>query len=269
VLGALNKDKYEGRDIFIDKVWQWHLHGLPANPERALRGVDLAFNALHGHYGSDGQVQRLLAGLSVPHTGPSAFESATAYNRPAARQLLVAARVKVPHGAMLDADKITDLEATALNIFRSLPQPSVVRPVAGGAGTTMADSYHALVWALKNAIAHSKKILIEELVTGREAVVGVVDQFRNEEHYGLLPHPGTFTHDEQAQLVDAARQVHKALRLKHYSQVHLVLSRRGIYFADVVAHPHLHEDTYLHKSLQDIGAPLPHFLDHVITLAKR
>ena len=37
VLSALNQEKYEPVDIFIDRRGQWHLFGAPVLPERALR----------------------------------------------------------------------------------------------------------------------------------------------------------------------------------------------------------------------------------------
>ena len=50
VLTNLVEDKYQAIDIFISKSGQW-----PAFPE-----VDVIFNALHGEYGEDGQVQSVL-----------------------------------------------------------------------------------------------------------------------------------------------------------------------------------------------------------------
>jgi D-alanine-D-alanine ligase len=268
VLGTLDKEKYEPRDVFIDREGQWHLHGVPLEPERALRGVDVAFNALHGPYGEDGQVQRLLDALGVRYTGSGAYAAATASNKHAANQAAVAVGIKVPHGAIIDADKITDLEATALRIFRSLPQPSLVTPVGGrSVGATLADNYHALVWALHRSLEQSKKVLVEEFIKGRQATVGVIDKFRNEERYALVPHPDIFSLDEKVLLTTAAKRVHEGLGLAHYSQVHLTLGPRGLYFAGVAAAPYLHDDSTLNQSLQAVGAPLPHFLDHVIMLA--
>ena len=39
-------------------------------------GVELAFIALHGTFGEDGQVQKILEDRGVPYTGEGAAESA-------------------------------------------------------------------------------------------------------------------------------------------------------------------------------------------------
>src|SRR5690349_680304 len=81
VLSSLSKDSYDVRDIFIDRKGQWHLHGAPVTPEQALRSVDVVFNAMHGEYGEDGQVQRALDALNVPYTGSNALASSLAFDK--------------------------------------------------------------------------------------------------------------------------------------------------------------------------------------------
>src|SRR3990167_6860119 len=48
----------------------------------ALLGADVAFNALHGEFGEDGTVQRLLGQLGISYTGSNAAASATAFHKP-------------------------------------------------------------------------------------------------------------------------------------------------------------------------------------------
>ena len=50
VLSNLPSEKYQGTDILISREGKWPY--LPA--------VDVIFNALHGEYGEDGQVQLIL-----------------------------------------------------------------------------------------------------------------------------------------------------------------------------------------------------------------
>src|SRR3990172_1010615 len=95
VLEALDKEKYEPRDIFISRGGQWHLHGVEVAPERALFGADVAFNALHGEYGEDGSVQRLLERLGMPYTGSGAAGSAVAFNKNRTRELARKLGVKI------------------------------------------------------------------------------------------------------------------------------------------------------------------------------
>jgi len=296
VLAALDKDKYEARDIFISRNGEWHLHGVAMHPERALRGSDVAFNAMHGDFGEDGSVQRILDSLAVPYTGSGAHPSAVAFNKHRTREAVTALGIKVPHGVVIDADKITDLAATALNLFRSFPHPAIVKPVAGSSslGTAVAENFNSLLWALEQAFKHSPNVLIEEFIKGREATVGVVDNFRNERSYTLMPTevllptgsqfydfeakyggqtrlatPAHFTDNVKAQLQNAARAVHEGLGLRHHSRSDFRVSPRGVYFLEVETSVDLADDSEFVHMLNAGGTSLPQFLDHVLQLARK
>ena len=44
-------------------------------------GIELAFLALHGTFGEDGQVQRILENRGIPYTGEGVSESELAFNK--------------------------------------------------------------------------------------------------------------------------------------------------------------------------------------------
>lgn len=295
VLEALDKEKYEARDIFISRTGEWHSHGVPVSPERALRGVDVAFNAMHGHYGEDGQVQRLLDVLGVPYTGSDGFASAVAFNKQHTKDVAQKLGVKVVHGVVVERpEDEAALETIAHSIFRNFPHPAIVKPVIGGSsvGTNIANSFHGLLHALRETFSVSDKALVEEFIRGREATVGVIDQFRGESSYALLPveiippphHsffsyeakyggetaelcPGNFSTDEKSELMRLARLVHEGLNLSHYSRSDFIVAKRGIYFLEVNTLPGLTGESLLPKSLHAVGSSLSHFIDHVVALA--
>jgi D-alanine-D-alanine ligase len=278
MLGALNQEKYEPRDIFVDRQGAWHVHGVVVTPERALRGVDVALNAMHGEFGEDGQVQRILQMLGVPYTGSDAAALALAFNKQLTREAVARLGVKIAHGVVLDNQKITDFDRTAFNLFRSMPHPVMVKPVVGGSsvGVSLADSYHNLQTALERAFEVSPQALVEEYIKGREATVGVIDNFRGEKLYALMPVevipervPGNFSREEKNHLMTIARLVHQGLGLEHYSRSDFIVSRRGIYFVEVNPLPGLAQESIMPKALQAVGAKLSDFLDHIISLAKK
>jgi len=297
VLQALNQEHFEPRDIFIDRGGAWHMHGVAVDPERALRGIDVAFNAMHGEFGEDGEAQRLLERLGVPYTGSDARTSALAFNKHKTKEAVAKFGVKAPRGILVNPPtQDISLEDKALHIFRTFPHPVIVKPVIGGSsvGTTIADSYHKLEWALETALKVAPKALVEEYIKGREATVGVIDHFRNEKTYALMPVeiipppdklffdyeakyggrstervPGNFTDSEKRQLMDIAKKVHEGLNLSHYSRSDFILSRRGIYFLEVNTLPGLTNESLLPKALNAVGAKLSDFLHHIIDLAHK
>jgi D-alanine--D-alanine ligase len=164
VLESLDREKYEPRDLFIDRNGQWHLHGAPVTPEKALRGVDVAFNVVHGHYGEDGRLHDVLDSFSMPYTGADAASSQLAFDKARAKQAVKKLGLKTPRALIVSPeDAGGDLEKLAFDIFRSFPHPAIVKPTIGGSsvGMSLVDNFQALAWALGKAFAVSPQVMIE------------------------------------------------------------------------------------------------------------
>ena len=170
VLESLDKEKYEPRDIFISKGGEWHSHGVAMSAEKALTGVDVAFNAMHGEFGEDGRLQHELDRLGVAYTGSGAFASSLSYNKQHTKEAVQKAGIKVPHGLVLEPAKEGEIDALARRLFRYFEQPASVKPVMGGSSmhTHVAHNYHELEHALGHVAAVSPKVLVEEYIPGRD-----------------------------------------------------------------------------------------------------
>ncbi|MEK9168124.1 MAG: ATP-grasp domain-containing protein [Patescibacteria group bacterium] len=284
-------DKYIGYDIFVSRDGAWHIGGVPVTIGVVTDRVDVIWNALHGAYGEDGKVQGFLEAARIPYTGSGVFSSLFAMNKHLAKDRLKNAPVKIPIAEVLERSE--DITEVALRIFRSFPQPCVVKPVANGSsvGVSVARDFNSLVGALERAFAISDRVLVEEHIKGKEATCGVVDAFRGAEHYVLPPgeirvpkerffdnelkysgttaeiFPGNFTKEEKRILEEAAVWVHRELGLRHYSRSDFIVSPRGIYFLESNTLPGLSEESLFPKALSAVGSNLSEFTDHVLTLA--
>ncbi len=294
VLGNLS-ERYEPHDIFIDRSGVWHYGGVPQTPHDALRRVDIVFNALHGEYGEDGKVQRILEQFAMPYTGSTSLASAVAMNKAMTKESLASARIRMAPHLVLDRNDASVADHS-VRVFRSFPQPSVVKPLALGSsiGVSIARDFESLKQAMTQAFAVSGKILVEEFISGREATCGVVDDFRGESTYALLPIeitppaqnqfydyeakyqsddtnyvcPGNFSDEEKAEIQRSAVAAHRGLNLRHYSRADFIVNpRRGVYFLEVNTLPGMTSHSLIPKSLAAVGCPLPDFLDHVLALA--
>lgn len=297
VLEALDREKYEPRDLFISRGGEWHLHGVPTTPEQVLRGADVVFNVVHGEYGEDGQLHSILDALGVPYTGAGAAASTLAFNKQRTRDAVKKLGVKVAHGMVVDKVSSDKVEALAHQIFRSFPHPAVIKPVIGGSsvGVTIADSFEKLVQGLERAWQVAPQVLVEEYIAGKEATVGVIDNFRGEKTYALMPVeivppsknpffdydakyggqtiervPGNFTRAETEELARVAKLVHEALGTSHYSRSDFIVGKRGIYFLEInsAAAVGLTKESLLPKAVHAVGATLSDFLEHVINLVR-
>jgi len=117
VLEYLPREKYQPRDILITKDGQWHMDGFGIEPARLRNSLDVVFNALHGEFGEDGQVQTLLDNTMLPYTGSGRLASALGMNKVAAKEIISRAGLKVPRGVHLKFKPETNAEAVAYDVF--------------------------------------------------------------------------------------------------------------------------------------------------------
>src|SRR6202044_1346929 len=83
--------------------------------------VDLAFLALHGTFGEDGQIQKILATRGIPYTGASAEVSRIAFDKEKTKEKLRLQGVPTPEGQLVRSlEEIT------------LPLPVFIKPNAQG-----------------------------------------------------------------------------------------------------------------------------------------
>lgn len=265
VLEHIDRELYEPRDIFVDRAGSWHVHGLAVAPQQALFGVDTVFNALHGEYAENGSLQRFLDTFAVPYTGSPARPTSLAYNRHLAKEAVKNSGVRVAHGIVV-ARPADDIAAVAHTIFRTFPHPARVRPLAGR-GSHLAEHFAGLHSGLEKIFAEAPHALVEEHISGRQAGVGVIRGYRNEPVYALVPTPHDLTAEQKAQVAAAAKAVHEALGLGHYSHPEFVVSRRGTYFVGVSTHPPLHAESGIAQALAHVGSSLKEFISHVLRLA--
>ncbi|MBP9711382.1 MAG: ATP-grasp domain-containing protein [Candidatus Pacebacteria bacterium] len=299
ILNALDKEKYDARDLFVDKTGAWHSYGAPVTPERALRGVDVVYNIIHGEYGEDGDLHQVLDAVNIPYTGSTSSVSKLVFNKQQTKDAVSKLGVKVPMGRIINYPRggAQDFEELARRIFRKLPLPMMIKPVIGGSsvGMTVAEDFYTLLAGLERAFAVSPQILIEEYIRGREATVGVIEHFRDERAYALMPveiippkeHkffsydakysggttervPGHFTEGEKLELERIAKAVHEALEVSHYSRSDFIISRRGIYFLEInnAAAVGMTEESLMPKAIRAVGSKLSDFTDHIINLAQ-
>ncbi len=282
---------YERADILIDRDGTWHHRGLPINPLEIGQYADVVFNAMHGEYGEDGQVQQILDRTAVPYTGSGTFASSVGMNKVMAKDVFQRAGLKVPAGFLSEKQ---EADEAARAVFQKISPPWIVKPADRGSsvGLFFAKNFDDLVQAITECLKYSDKVLIEQYVKGKEATVGVIDHFREQDHYALPAIeirrpggqavwtyadkyngeteeicPGAFSPEEKLELERLAIEAHKALGLRHYSRSDFIISPRGIYLLETNSLPGLTNESLLPKALQAVGCDYPDFLDHVVKLA--
>jgi hypothetical protein len=263
-LRALNPERYDVRDVFVSPECLWHLAGVPATPERALRGSDAVINCIRGRYGADGWLSGLLAkmGHRAIHSRPAAM--ALAFDKEKSKAAVSALGVRVPlHRSVARGQ---DLDTAVLELFRGFSMPAVVKPLQGAGAVRVAD-IASLRREIEAVLERSPRALVEEHIAGREATVGVVGEFRGQPLCVFVN--GDVAAEEKELLAESARLIHRGLGLRHYGVSEFIVNRHGVWYLKTDALPALYEESPFVRGLQAEGIPMPEFLDHVIGLAAR
>ncbi|OIO50651.1 D-alanine--D-alanine ligase [Candidatus Kaiserbacteria bacterium CG_4_9_14_3_um_filter_50_16] len=292
ILANLPEERFTTRDVYIDKRGQWHDRGRPTTPERVLRQLDVVLIGLHGEYGEDGEVQKLLERFGVPYTGADSFGSYLAMHKLMAKMCAKEAGLLTPEFRHLE--RAADNEVAAHEIIRAFHQPVVVKPVGWGSsvGISIVGGYALVLAALERLFSDgAPSILVEEYIRGKEATAGVVENLRGEALYALpvveiIPPkddffsydakysgesreicPGHFSRVATEELKRAAMVMHRALGLRHYSRSDFIVAPKGVYYLETNTLPGLTSESLLPKSLAAVGVPFPDFLSHLVNLA--
>jgi len=208
-----------------------------------VRGMDVAFLALHGEWGEDGGIQAELDRLGVCYTGSGPEASRLAMDKPAAKQRFTEAGVPTPAFRQAAPGD----EASLREAFDALGPALVVKPVADGSSidVAMCDSLASARRAAEPVWARGEKALLERRIVGRELTVGIVGRdalpvleirvpkgwYDYQAKYESDDTQYVFDHglpaETEARVVEVSLAAHAALGCRDLSRVDLILPPGG------------------------------------------
>jgi D-alanine-D-alanine ligase len=206
--------------------------------------LDVAFIALHGMFGEDGTVQRMLEEMRIPYTGSACEASKLALDKIASKEAFIRAGIRVPGYAVVDKARLDLKDAVRLGL------PVVVKPSLEGSsiGLSVVRDPADLEGAVLEAFRYGDRVLVEEYILGRELTVGILDdeplpvieivtkdriydhkaKYNDPETKYLVPAP---IDDRTARRVqEIARLSHRALGCRCFSRVDMMMDGSGSLF---------------------------------------
>jgi D-alanine-D-alanine ligase len=137
-----------------------------------LAGSGLVFVMLHGEFGEDGQVQRLLEEWGLAYTGSDAASSRAAMDKVRTKEVLETKGICTARWEVVTAGVDPEELAERFGL------PLVVKPSCSGSsiGVSIVKSEAEIPAALEEASRHGGVKLVEEYVPGREVTVGVLGE---------------------------------------------------------------------------------------------
>lgn len=247
--------------------------------------INLAFIALHGRFGEDGQIQEILDTLKVPYTGSGALASRLAMDKIASRKIFEASALHVPRYKTEDKPSYN---ANWIALHNDFTLPLVVKPATHGSsiGLSVVDREGYLDKSVDLAFSFDERIIIEEYIRGREVTVGILGElalpvieiipkkrfFDYEAKYraGMADYvvPAELEDAIAQNIQEAALSAHKLLGCYGCSRVDMILSSDNIPFVlEVNTIPGLTKTSLLPKAAKVAGIDFSQLCIKLIQLA--
>jgi D-alanine-D-alanine ligase len=204
--------------------------------------VDLAFIALHGTFGEDGQVQKILEDRGVAYTGEDVKGSELAFDKIRSKEKFREHGVTTPEWETVEAYRHPRMKL-----------PIVVKPPRQGStvGVFIVKKPEELKQAIVEAAKYDRELLIEKFVPGRELTIGILGDkalpileiipkggfydfatkypFLNPQAGASAQHicPAKVDPDKSKEIQQLALGAFRALDLEVYARVDVILSENG------------------------------------------
>ncbi len=265
----------------------------PLAVESFHRLFDVALLMTHGRYGEDGVLQAIMESQKLKYCGCHVLSSALCMDKAALKVLVQTATIPQVRYEVLDlkSQSLKEAAAVKLRIRRSLPLPWYVKPANSGSsvGITKVDKPNLLDRAIKEALKHDTKIVVEEgLVNPREIEVAVLG---NEKL--IVSRPGElrlakdfYDYDDKYKLGEAkavipaklgsnqiktirqmAEEAYRLAGCQGFARVDFFLARGRIYLNEINTLPGFTDISMYPMLMMDRGLSYREVLNRIIELA--
>ena len=139
--------------------------------------IDLAFPVVHGTFGEDGTLQSILDHAGIVYVGSGENASRDGFDKGVSRKIYSDAGIpSTKTEILLMADWKIQQKQIVNEIEVEFELPLFVKPSRSGSsqGVAKVKSWEQLEVAINDAFTHDDKVLIEEMISGREVECGVL-----------------------------------------------------------------------------------------------
>src|SRR5438874_2918348 len=204
--------------------------------------VDLAFLTIHGTFGEDGQLQKILEERGIAYTGDAVEESRNSFDKIRSKEKFREHGVRTPEWQVIQSGQRP-----------TIPLPIVVKPPREGStvGVVIIKNERELESAVAEAANYDRELLIEKFVPGQELTIGILgDQalpvleiipkggfydfatkypFLNPQSGASAEHvcPARIDAAKTREIQDLALRAFRALGLQVYARVDIILAEDG------------------------------------------
>ena len=246
--------------------------------------VDLAFITIHGTFGEDGQIQKILERRGIAYTGEGVTTSEIAFDKIRTKERFREHGVTTPPWEVIHAGERP-----------TIPLPIVVKTPRQGStvGVVIVKNENELESAINEASKYDRELLIEKFVSGRELTIGVLgDQalpileiipkggfydfnnkypFLNPQAGGGAEHvcPANIDAKKTKEIQELALRAFRAAGLQVYARVDAILSENGQPFIlEINNIPGMTETSLLPEAAAAVGIGYADLCARIIALSR-
>ncbi len=259
VYEALKRSGMQARMVDPSKVTSW---------SKIKKQFDVAFLALHGEGGEDGEIQNRLARLRIPFTGSDASSSRIAFDKLLTKIRLIQHRVPTPVFSLITRRNYK-------KIISCFTPPFFVKPLREGSSIgvfeiTDGDVSEARI---SQSLKKYSQLLLERTIEGPEYTVGILGNkalpvvemrpkgafydYHSKYTKGMTQYlvPAPISKSLANRLQRMALKSHRALKLRDLSRIDFKVDRKtgGIFVLEANSIPGFTEFSLLPKAAKCEG----------------
>ncbi len=235
--------------------------------------MDVAFLALHGRFGEDGTIQKILDSAGINYTGSGARASKVALDKIASKEIFIKNGIPTPKYSVVDHQFHLRGRHRGVDRVGGI-LPVVVKPQFEGSsiGLSVVKDKAGLREALDKAFQYGSKVLLEEYILGRELTVGILNdeplpvieiipkakvydykaKYSDPDTQYLVPAP--ISGSEASLARSLGLRSHTALGCRSFSRTDMIMDGSGnIFVLEVNTIPGMTERSLLPKAAGAIG----------------
>jgi D-alanine-D-alanine ligase len=226
VMQSLKKQGFKIKGIDVDKKFM-----------SRLKGIDVAFIALHGKPGEDGSIQGILDFLDIPYTGSGVLGSAIGMDKVVSKYLFEINGIPTPDFYFEDNINIDE-------IIIKLDLPVVVKPRAEGSsvGIHILETKNEIKKTITSMGRKFRSLLFEKYISGMMATCGILHEtplpvleiapkkrkfydYRSKYTEGMTEYivPARIPKEQYRKIQEYALRAHRAINARGFSRVDFVL----------------------------------------------
>lgn len=283
VLASLNEEKYDIERMYIHRDLETELRGkvMPLSDALSLfTKEDIVLPVIHGEFGEDGVFEKMLEEKGIRYVYSDSASSLLCFDKVKTQEIVAGVGITVPKSVLVEdvAQEVT------------LPFPLIVKPNEAGSsiGLCKVTNEEELRTALASLLQKHAKVLVQEVVLGREFTCGVFE--KKGDLVALLPTeiiltqgdlfdytakytaggcdevtPAQTTAPETKKIQDLALLAHKTLSCRDISRADMIMRSNGeLVLLEVNTVPGMTKTSFIPAQAVASGLTLSELLDTLV-----